>query len=456
MSNHNSVASQIQSLAAKAVEIANGVSSEIPRETVPYIIEVVENFQFSKTNSSFQKSFRTEERQELPLAAEDKIFRDRIRTLPEFESCAASIRATYGRDDSADRLQRFLTVLISRHLRASESVALIDDVVAFIGDLQDAPVFWSVTARLVGVWLNCDKIEVPSGYVLRRPVASDFEHKRRSDLSFAGTEMFEPIPSAVLEFKWKAVGSIEVQSRVEIVVAALRLFRFGAVRYVGYSLSCHSFSRHGFTIGPAMVGSSEVFELDEGDAAPLATFLDVIIARLPRDYFPGSTPATKVAPVGVALERYRDALTAPMPVEGQIAMVVSCLEALYLKAEERSELTHRLSQRASVLLAAFGEKHPIKAYENLARAYDIRSTYIHGAALSPDESASAQKLRPKIIDYARISLVAFLQLKAPEAKDTILNRIDNSLLESGCKKNLDEQLAAMVYFPRRLEDRSGL
>jgi len=118
----------------------------------------------------------------------------------------------------------------------------------------------------------------------------------------------------------------------------------------------------------------------------------------------------------------------PESIENRITFVINCLEALYLKREERAELSHRLGQRVSAILRHL-DFIPIEVYRDIIKAYDIRSNYIHGQ-IEPEKHGDATKLEKKVFEYARISLLVFIQLMPRYSKEEIINRADNSLLDA--------------------------
>lgn len=115
--------------------------------------------------------------------------------------------------------------------------------------------------------------------------------------------------------------------------------------------------------------------------------------------------------------------------ESRITSAITCLEALYLKSKERDALTHRLSQRAALVLGLL-EVNPIKAYHTLASAYNIRSTYIHGSEVDKDQHKTLGKLAERTLDYARRSLLIALMTRESIDKDGLITLIDTSLLDT--------------------------
>jgi hypothetical protein len=116
------------------------------------------------------------------------------------------------------------------------------------------------------------------------------------------------------------------------------------------------------------------------------------------------------------------------------------LEALYLKSLERAELSHRLSQRAAMLLKQF-ELKPKKVYEDLDRAYQIRSTYSHGSFVNPEEHKDIPALTRRVLDYARLSLLAFIQFIGKVEKASLINKLENSMLEENALTSLNELIS---------------
>ena len=116
-----------------------------------------------------------------------------------------------------------------------------------------------------------------------------------------------------------------------------------------------------------------------------------------------------------------------MVIENRITSAITCFEALYLKGKEREELSHRLCQRAAALLRLM-DFTPLEVYNKLNQAYDIRSTFIHGSQ-SEFEHQKAQDLCKTVLEYARISLLIFFQLKEAINKEELINKLDNSLLD---------------------------
>jgi Apea-like HEPN len=152
--------------------------------------------------------------------------------------------------------------------------------------------------------------------------------------------------------------------------------------------------------------------------------------------------------IGIAYHRYETALTEGLP-EGSIALAINCLEALYLDGEE-GELAHRLSQRTAALLRQKLGDSGIDIYKKIKDAYTIRSKFVHGAVESKSASKrntkrrAAHDLNAPILNYARVSLLIFLQLRKVKGKTDFLKLIDSSLLDETAHKEFVDLVKPII------------
>lgn len=132
---------------------------------------------------------------------------------------------------------------------------------------------------------------------------------------------------------------------------------------------------------------------------------------------------------------------------GQITSAITSLEALYLKGGEVSELLHRLSQRAAAVIGHCG-LDTIKINEDLKASYKIRNAYVHGSVTSRRVDEETLKRAKKVLTYARISLLVFLQLQklTKKAKEQFIKDIDESLLEHNKYLHLKENIKELCYY----------
>jgi hypothetical protein len=153
--------------------------------------------------------------------------------------------------------------------------------------------------------------------------------------------------------------------------------------------------------------------------------------------------------IGIAYHRYEAALSEGLA-EGRIALAINCLEALYLGGKE-GELAHRLSQRTAALLRQKISDLGTDIYDKTYAAYSIRSEFVHGAVESNKDrkknkrrSQTAHDLSAPILDYARVSLLIFLQLRKVKSKEEFLKLIDRSLLDETAHKELIDLISPVV------------
>jgi hypothetical protein len=156
-------------------------------------------------------------------------------------------------------------------------------------------------------------------------------------------------------------------------------------------------------------------------------------------------------PIHIAFQRYTDALFNAGIVEADITTTINCLEALYLTEEENSELSHRLSQRVAAIMRCFNI-NPKNVYNNVKDAYKIRSRYIHGQVIKDEKRQEIRdtQLAEHILNYARISILVFIQLDSWKKKELIKiidnSLIDNSLLDKDDYKELKEKMEKCIHF----------
>jgi hypothetical protein len=150
-------------------------------------------------------------------------------------------------------------------------------------------------------------------------------------------------------------------------------------------------------------------------------------------------------PVGVALTMYNDAVLRATSTASKITAAITSLEALYL--ENNAELSYRLRLRVASLLRAVNVSNPPEAYpaaqvfEDVREAYKIRSSYLHGSSVTKI-TKDCGSLCEKIIEYARVSILAFLQMKGSHGleKEDILKMLDHALVDDKSAPKVGEYL----------------
>jgi hypothetical protein len=307
---------------------------------------------------------------------------------------------------------------------------LVECITIFIGDLDGNPSTWNVTLWIEGILLT-QEYKISENILIRNVEISD----RELEVPFHGVLLnhsFHDTPnkfSAILNVRFK--GHLEsVRNEVNIILISLMLLRLGSIYSKRTEYRPNSFVNHPQKVwSNTSYSNNYKYTFKNGDNSSISE----IISILKKQWHLISNESN---PIHIALERYSHALLKQESIEGHITSAINCLEALYLKKDERAELTHRLCQRVSVILRILGLV-PIKGYNDIARAYDIRSNYIHGQ-IEPEKHKDAPKLGETVLDYARLSMIIFIQLIYDYNKEDLINKIDNSLLDASAFDKLKE------------------
>ena len=431
-----------KSIAEKVSEYKD--SGKIVRIQRLYIKPKVDQFKYKEGGTSYRKSFNYVEKEEWHWKDQSDFLEKVIRQLPSYSKVVSEISKIYAVNESqADFwLSRFVQILVQKIRESLTDEILIDDIATFVADLEKGPIEWKPKIWIDGVWLKEEEYEIYEGLRIRRPKPSDLEIEKPFDVLPFGVASpgFREISSAILELTYRSKSPNETQKEIERILNCLRLFRIGSVFSIRYEMRPKSFLAFGGTLSSGQRFSATYkYPISKQDIPKLRDFIGKIKSLLPEETL--QVKSGKIDPIVVALQRYNDALLKPEVIESRITSAITCFEALFLRAEERTELSHKLSQRASALLRTF-EFEPLKVYNTLKQAYDIRSTFIHGSQITSEERKNAAKIAEKTLEYARASLLIFFQLKHLIDKEKLIGRIDNSILEeraySKLKKLLNE------------------
>jgi hypothetical protein len=381
-------------------------------------------------NSTYSKRQETIVKEELSSRDISK-FLESIKENPEYAPVLSYISKKYNLDDipASICLNFFMTNLLFE--RTSETGwnyrnditdgILVECIALFIGDLEGNPPIWNVTLWIEGISIT-QKYKISENLLIRNVEISDRELEMPFD-SVLLNDSFPDTPNesaAILELKIKC-NQKDTWNEVDIILTSLMLLRLGSVYSKKATFRPNSFLNFPQSSWSNISYSTNYrYNIKNEDAANILE----IIAILKNKWI---LISDKLNPIHIALERYSHALLDPEGIEGRITSAINCLEALYLKKDERAELSHRLGQRVSAILRIL-DFAPIESYNSLTRAYDVRSNYIHGQ-IEPEKHKDASKLGEKIIDYARLSIIVFIQLTSDYSKEELINKIDRSLLD---------------------------
>jgi hypothetical protein len=367
--------------------------------------------------------------------------KDKTDSDPEFRALAASLGTRFNQPEAAAkyRLVQFAQTAARLGLDNRADPDTITHVVhVFLSELEGNPAEWFVRARLDGVWIEGEPIVFGPDLKLRPLTAADFESETMVDLlPFGSTRpQFRPQGhgTAILEFSAWARDQGELNKTVETVAQCLRLFQLGSVQILESGFGVESFLRWGFTTS-AQSGSVSTYRygLNAEGAKSLDRLYRVLSPFLSGFLDPQSHKA--LDPLYIALRRYNEALLQSGPTEGKMTSAMTCLEALFLKSKERDELSHRLGQRLASLLKYAGIK-PFPVYQGIQRAYDMRSTFIHGSQLDDEQTKELPTLLKDVLEWSRVALLIECQLKSELDKDRLIGKLDASMLEQDASREI--------------------
>jgi hypothetical protein len=417
-------------------------ADEIIKTKTLYLGNRFVKFEYKESSITFTAESTHVEKEEWHWKNQYDFLENEIKQLQEYAGCIEEIskKGIVSQGQAEHILSRFVQSLSWKVVDSDviDDELIVDLIATFINDLNEGLVDWELKVYLSCVWLAEEKYELDNGMVLRRPKPSDLESEEMMDIIplhgplqhlFLGTH-----PSAVLEFVYRGRESIEYQKEIELILDIFRLFRLGSVTAIVTESSPKSLVKIGGTASSGRMPSRHYrYVLREEDIDSLQSFFRIMRKVLSPD--PALEIADTLDPTDIAFMRYKDALFQAMAPDNRLTSAITCLEALYLKAKEREELSRRLSQRAATLLRMFGF-NSLEVYNKLLQGYDIRSTFIHGSHIEKERQQSVKKLCEDILEYARVSLVVHYQLKNKIEKDNLINRMDNSLLDEGAQQKL--------------------
>lgn len=377
-------------------------------------------------------------REEWDIKNQFDFMKEFIETLSDYSLVVLEISKKYSvtTSQAESYLSRFAQTLVANFLSGIKDEFIVDLISTFIGDLEKHQVTWNIKLFIDGLWLDED-YEINDAIKIRPFKSSDLEVEKPFDIfSFRAFNDIHSTSSAVLELIYRAYDQKEIHDNITILLNYLRLFRLGSIISVRQEKKPKSILR-GESISTPNVRLGDVYKyfLSKEDVPNLSELIKRIDTFSPKKIF--VAPSEEATPISISIQRFNDALFRNESIESQITSAITCFEALYLKAEERTELAHRLSQRASIILG-FLDLPPIEVYNVLSKAYEIRSIYIHGSQTGPEERRNIADHARKVMDYSRLSLLVFIQMMPVMDKDNLISKIDNSLLDEKARIKLKE------------------
>jgi len=422
-------------LSRDIIDIARNIkeNQKIEKMKILLIRTKIINFEYKEGITSYIPSTEYIEKEEEWIEGVDEMYSE-IKKLPLYIEACKRISDTYGVEESQAEswLGRFTSRIINNALNEKISEeTLFENINIFLNDLEQNPVTWEVLVEIDGLWLKDDEeIELAKGIKLRRLRPSDLEFECPIELMLSPfpETAFRPI-SAIMEIKQRAETQSSVSEELEKIITALRLYKLGSVQKGVTKFTPKSILQRELAQFSVIQPTVYRYSLGSNELDKIKNFLNKIKPLIP--VTKGRIETTDY--LSISLQRYNDALFKPNPIE-RIAYAIMGLESLFLKRSEREELSHRLAQRVAKCLSIFNYQ-PVEVYKEIKQSYKIRSGFVHGS-MDKDELRYSGKLVDKVMEYLRLSILMFMELKEKVEKESFLNTIDNSLLHHEAQAKL--------------------
>ena len=404
---------------------------EISKEV--YVKHKITDFDYVKgiTGFSTTQEFLTKEKWRLKDELE---FEKKTEEFKSFQEAIEKSVKIYNLEETKARswIINFVRQITNVCLDEIKEDKVIELINLFISDLEENPILWQPEVWIDGIWMETNSIKIQDNILLRKPEPVDLEFESLYE-SYYPQEIHN-WPSAILELEFRDKYPVQIQHKIESVIATLRLFKLGSIENLRSRLNPNSISRGlgGTLFSNNLISAYYKYGLTEADAEDLTIFVNRIEPLIYSEIIDKS--ADDIDYISIAYDRFCDALLKPVVPENRLTTAIMALEALYLKDTELNELTERLSQRVALALETFGYD-PLEVYNLVKKAYGVRSRFVHGSKV---EQKKIGELPEKILDYCRISIIIFLQIHDEQDKDKTINLLSNSLLSDIEKKKLHE------------------
>jgi hypothetical protein len=393
-------------------------------------------------------------RDEIYLKNEYKFFEKYIRPLQAFKKCIEEMPETSIYEDKGFLLQQFIFKLNDKANLVSyqyDGDFLNRQINLFMNDIYHAPIDWNTKIFMYGLDLEEDRYEFSykledgtnTRMVIRKTILSDFNMEWPINSKPLFGELNTPIlTSAVIDFTvkcpyleyWKA--HIEIEKILDI----LRLYRVGTVIALkwertpmnsfimdsSYSLYSIEHSQH----------SKYVLNMD--DIMKLESFINKIGSALPSI---SKYRSNDLLYLNMAFENYKYAIIKHGDVLAPISFAITGLETLYkIKDEPGRGNARKVSERVFSVLKLFNVNDD-NIKDNIIKAYEIRDSVYHGFVLSNEQITIASEIYISVMNYLRISLQIFLQVK--KNKEELLSKI-RPLADEPENDNLKRDLKQLI------------
>jgi len=353
-----------------------------------------------------------------------------VRDSSEQEEMEKKLKSYFGlkyKGTLLSYVSKFVGICFSEKLEGLYSLKNLTK--GFLNDIQDKPNIFTLSLELSGIAIQPKEIVISPNFVLRKIQKKDLEKEIPSEHyeQFLRATQYS---TTKCEIKYESNDIFDhglvKQSHF---LTILQLFKLGNVQYT--SIKQKNNHPSGYTtfdtVGYFSAGIPHFASYIKNNEIPkLKKFYKDVSKKIPEDFYYSFKHNNALS---IAYGRFVDALHKnDGNLQKIIANSVIAMEALFLMNED--ELNYRLKMRLCRFLGELGLE-PTQIYRDIGHAYGIRSAFAHGNALDQKIITKLRReygqeviLAMKILDYVRISIVAFLFIKMK--KDDIVNLIDKT------------------------------
>lgn len=406
----------------------------------PYNKAKISNLKYEKGIARYQTSYEYTEKEELNWISVRDFIDTEIKKLKEYNELIEIISKQYktSKEQADGWLNRFVYKIVEIPLsKGLSDHDILEYITIFTHELEHNPILFKPIVWIDGIYLGSNSILISDSIKIKKPEPDDLEYEIALDifppLAFK-LSPFQEKPSAILLLEYRVDGQPKMLDIIQRVINTLRLYRVGSVSTIKTEwISSSILQIGGTTYRNVQIPAHFKYELNEKDEDCLKDFFNVIEPKIPAEIIQKGTGETNF--ITIAFDRYNDSILKQDIPESRLSSAIMALEALYLKDDEMGELAERLAQRTSLLLSLFGYDS-LETFNIIKRSYNIRSRFVHGSKIEKEDMKDIAKLIDKVVDYARKSIVIFLQLQELIEKNQLLNRLTNSLLDNKAKDKL--------------------
>ncbi len=260
------------------------------------------------------------------------------------------------------------------------------------------------------------------------------------NLRFNFFQKIQHTPSVVLEWRMKNIVESRIFSEIFRLERLFLLIGRGSVQTTPYILYLKKGEEkwHEFSLSHSFHTMQAIYEIDNRGIQKLKSSIDILLPKLCK-ILATNNPPKEGHPSLNALIRYRDSIVTHLGLNDTFIFGINCLEALFLKTEERTELQYRVVNRVALLLSHFGHSS-LEIKRELEKAYSARNKVAHGGRLTQNSINKLAPINESLQNYARLSIQIYLQLMGSIPKEDLIDKIDDSLIDNDSNEKLRSDL----------------